>query len=142
LSPSALYVLSRIPPTTSDPTMQIIAEATSLAYKSGTQDTGGKIKRVVEVWRQRNIFDLAIQDATEKRIHGIDFTTLPANKSTNGIQRSTSLAQPAPAAHVLVAPCSAAPSSPALPRRPYRLNCNPWPSLRPIFLAPNLLPNP
>ncbi|KAG2170181.1 hypothetical protein VTO58DRAFT_101137 [Aureobasidium pullulans] len=50
----------------------IIAEATSLAYKSGTQDTGGKIKRVVEVWRQRNIFDLAIQDATEKRIHEVD----------------------------------------------------------------------
>ncbi|KAG9806924.1 DUF618-domain-containing protein, partial [Aureobasidium melanogenum] len=48
----------------------IIAEATSLAYKSGTQDTGGKIKRVVEVWRQRNIFDPAIQDATEKRIQG------------------------------------------------------------------------
>ncbi|KAI4742777.1 DUF618-domain-containing protein [Aureobasidium sp. EXF-12298] len=50
----------------------IIAEATSLAYKSGTQDTGGKIKRVVEVWRQRNIFDPAIQDATEKRIQEVD----------------------------------------------------------------------
>jgi regulator of Ty1 transposition protein 103 len=43
-----------------------------LAYKAGTQDTGGKIKRVVEVWRQRNIFELAIQDATEKRIQGTD----------------------------------------------------------------------
>ncbi|KAI4777666.1 DUF618-domain-containing protein [Aureobasidium sp. EXF-3400] len=50
----------------------IIAEATSLAYKSGTQDTGGKIKRVVEVWRQRNIFEPAIQDATEKRIQEVD----------------------------------------------------------------------
>ncbi|KAI5196213.1 DUF618-domain-containing protein [Aureobasidium subglaciale] len=50
----------------------IIAEATSLAYKSGTQDTGGKIRRVVEVWRQRNIFELAIQDATEKRLHEVD----------------------------------------------------------------------
>ncbi|CAD0081962.1 unnamed protein product [Aureobasidium vineae] len=47
-------------------------EATSLAYKSGTQDTGGKIKRVVEVWRQRNIFDLAIQDTIEKRIQEVD----------------------------------------------------------------------
>ncbi|KAI4728487.1 DUF618-domain-containing protein [Aureobasidium sp. EXF-10728] len=47
-------------------------KATSLAYKSGTQDTGGKIKRVVEVWRQRNIFDLAIQDTIEKRIQEVD----------------------------------------------------------------------
>lgn len=48
----------------------IIAEATAIAYKGSSQDVQEKIRRVVEVWRGRQIFDEAIQGAVEKRIEG------------------------------------------------------------------------
>lgn len=50
--------------------MPIIAEATALSYKGATQEVQNKIRRVVEVWRQRQILETAIQDATEARIDG------------------------------------------------------------------------
>ncbi len=50
----------------------LIAEATALAYKNASQEVQGKIKRVVEVWRQRNIFDVKIQEGTEKRLEELD----------------------------------------------------------------------
>lgn len=52
----------------------LIAEATAVAYKGASQDIQGKIRRVVEVWRQRGIFDVRIQEATEKRLEEIDKT--------------------------------------------------------------------
>lgn len=48
----------------------VIAEATSTAYKGATSDVQNKLKRVVEVWRQRQIFEIPIQDAVEARIEG------------------------------------------------------------------------
>ncbi|KAI9736982.1 MAG: hypothetical protein M1834_000571 [Cirrosporium novae-zelandiae] len=50
----------------------IIADATSSAYKGATNDVQTKLKRVVEVWRQRQIFELPIQEAVEKRISDLD----------------------------------------------------------------------
>ncbi|KAL1296625.1 hypothetical protein AAFC00_000113 [Neodothiora populina] len=50
----------------------IIADAAATAYKGSTQEVQLKIRRVVEVWRQRGIFETAIQDAVEKRIDDID----------------------------------------------------------------------
>ena len=50
----------------------LIAEATSMAYKGANQDIQGKLRRVVEVWRQRQIFDPRIQEQTEKRLEEID----------------------------------------------------------------------
>ncbi|KAI5297404.1 hypothetical protein KEM56_004843, partial [Ascosphaera pollenicola] len=46
----------------------IIAEATAVAYKGSPTDIQQKIRRVVEIWRQRRIFDEAIQGAIETRI--------------------------------------------------------------------------
>lgn len=48
----------------------IIAEATATAYKGATNEVQGKLRRVVEVWRARQIFDLSIQGAIEARIDG------------------------------------------------------------------------
>ncbi len=50
----------------------IVSDGLAVAYKSASQDVQGKIKRVVEVWRQRNIFDPSIQETTEKRLEEID----------------------------------------------------------------------
>ena len=49
----------------------VIAEATATAYKGATNEVQGKLKRVVEVWRQRQIFEVPIQDAIEARIDGM-----------------------------------------------------------------------
>lgn len=48
----------------------IIAEATATAYRGATNEVQGKLRRVVEVWRARQIFDLPIQEAIEARIDG------------------------------------------------------------------------
>ena len=50
--------------------MQIIAEATATAYKGAINEVQAKVRRVVEVWRQRQIFELPIQEAVEARISG------------------------------------------------------------------------
>ncbi|KAL4869105.1 hypothetical protein BDV12DRAFT_168601 [Aspergillus spectabilis] len=50
----------------------IIAEAVATAYKGSSNDIQQKIRRVVEVWRQRSIFELPIQDAVEARVDDID----------------------------------------------------------------------
>ncbi|KAK4502358.1 hypothetical protein PRZ48_005783 [Zasmidium cellare] len=50
----------------------IIAEAASLAYKGASQDIQGKLRRVIEVWRERRIFDPQIQTTIEKRLDEID----------------------------------------------------------------------
>lgn len=48
----------------------IIAEATAIAYKGATNEVQQKLRRVVEVWRQRQIFESSIQEAIEARIDG------------------------------------------------------------------------
>jgi len=48
----------------------IIAEATSMAYKGANADIQSKLRRVVDVWRERNIFVNEIQDAMEARLDG------------------------------------------------------------------------
>lgn len=48
----------------------IIAEATTIAYKGATNDVQQKLRRVIEVWRQRQIFDLPIQEAVENQVDG------------------------------------------------------------------------
>lgn len=50
----------------------ILAEATSIAYKGSPHDIQNKIRRVVEVWRQRQIFNLSIQQDIEKRMNEVD----------------------------------------------------------------------
>ena len=48
----------------------IIAEATAVAYKGATNEVQNKLRRVIEVWRQRQIFEPSIQEAIEARIDG------------------------------------------------------------------------
>lgn len=50
----------------------LIADASSLAYKGASQDVQGKLRRVIEVWRERRIFDPRIQENIEKRLDEID----------------------------------------------------------------------
>ncbi|KAF2155767.1 DUF618-domain-containing protein [Myriangium duriaei CBS 260.36] len=62
--------------------MPIIAEATATAYKGATQEVQNKIRRVVEVWRARQILETGIQDATEARIDELDKNR--SSRSTGG----------------------------------------------------------
>lgn len=50
----------------------LIGDATALAYKNASVEIQNKIKRVVEVWRQRGIFEKGIQEGVEKRVEEID----------------------------------------------------------------------
>ncbi|KAL2870816.1 CTD-interacting domain-containing protein [Aspergillus lucknowensis] len=50
----------------------IIAEAVAIAYKGASNDIQQKLRRVVEVWRQRSIFEIPIQEAVEARVDDID----------------------------------------------------------------------
>lgn len=50
--------------------MPIIAEATQHSYRGATQEVQNKIRRVVEVWRDRAVLDKGIQEAVEARING------------------------------------------------------------------------
>lgn len=49
----------------------IIADASAIAYKGATNEVQQKLRRVIEVWRQRQIFETPIQEAIESRIDGI-----------------------------------------------------------------------
>ncbi|KAK4561445.1 hypothetical protein LTR86_004763 [Recurvomyces mirabilis] len=50
----------------------IVAEGTASAYKGANEGTQGKIRRVVEVWRQRSVFEGSILDAVEARLGEVD----------------------------------------------------------------------
>lgn len=54
-------------------------EAAQTAYRSSTTEIQQKIRRLVEVWRARNVFESPIQDAIEARLDEID-KTRPAGK--------------------------------------------------------------
>ncbi|KAI0798874.1 RNA polymerase II-binding domain-containing protein [Xylaria sp. FL0064] len=49
-----------------------IAEAVAVAYKGAPHDVQNRIRRVVDVWRERNVFEGPIQQAVEARIHDLD----------------------------------------------------------------------
>ncbi|KKZ59977.1 hypothetical protein EMCG_00819 [[Emmonsia] crescens] len=50
----------------------IIADATAIAFKGASNDIQRKLRRVIEVWRQRNIFEEPIQQAVENRVDEVD----------------------------------------------------------------------
>ena len=49
----------------------MIPEASAIAYKGATHEVQSRLRRVFEVWRQRQIFEDPIQDAVEARINGM-----------------------------------------------------------------------
>lgn len=50
----------------------VIAEAVASAYKGAPSEVQSKLRRVIEVWRDRTIFETPIQDAVEKRLDELD----------------------------------------------------------------------
>jgi regulator of Ty1 transposition protein 103 len=50
----------------------IMAEGIAVAYKGAPSEVQGKIKRVVDVWRDRKVFEDAIQDAIDARTAELD----------------------------------------------------------------------
>lgn len=62
----------------------ILAEATTVAYKGSPHDIQNKIRRVVEVWRQRQIFNQAVQQAVEKSIDEVDRSKSSTRKPALG----------------------------------------------------------
>ncbi|KAI5458398.1 RNA polymerase II-binding domain-containing protein [Mariannaea sp. PMI_226] len=50
----------------------VIAEALSIAYKGAPAEIQGKLKRVVDVWKERTIFEGPIQAAVDARIEELD----------------------------------------------------------------------
>jgi len=56
-----------------------IADATALAYKGASSEIQAKLRRVVDVWKERNIFERDIQEAMEARLDGerrLNFSSL------------------------------------------------------------------
>jgi regulator of Ty1 transposition protein 103 len=47
-----------------------IADAASVAYKGAPADVQAKLRRVVDVWRERNIFDKEVLQDLENRLAG------------------------------------------------------------------------
>lgn len=50
----------------------VIAEAVSVAYKGAPAELQAKLKRVIDVWRDRSIFEAPIQSAIDARIGDLD----------------------------------------------------------------------
>ncbi|KAK3901501.1 RNA polymerase II-binding domain-containing protein [Staphylotrichum tortipilum] len=58
-----------------------IADAASVAYKGAPSDVQSKLRRVIDVWRERNIFDKDVLNDLESRLGEID-RSRPAAKVT------------------------------------------------------------
>ncbi|KAK7749919.1 hypothetical protein SLS53_000501 [Cytospora paraplurivora] len=50
----------------------VMAEAIATAYKGATPDVQNKLRRVVEVWRDRGVFEVSVQSSIEARIDDLD----------------------------------------------------------------------
>lgn len=48
----------------------VMAEATAIAYKGAPTEVQGKLRRVIEVWKDRTIFEPPIMGAIESRLEG------------------------------------------------------------------------
>jgi len=57
----------------------VIAEAAAVAYKGAPAEVQSKLRRVVDVWRDRGIFEQPIQAAVEARMDG----KMPASRLPN-----------------------------------------------------------
>lgn len=61
----------------------VIAEAVSTAYKGSPVELQGKLKRVLDVWRDRVIFEKPIQQAIDSRLSGKFCTRNPLRPLTD-----------------------------------------------------------
>ncbi|EXJ72548.1 uncharacterized protein A1O5_03694 [Cladophialophora psammophila CBS 110553] len=60
----------------------LMAEAIQTAYRSSPPEIQSKIRRVVDVWRTRNVFEVPILDAIDARIDEIDKSKGSGGKKT------------------------------------------------------------
>ncbi|KAK4892822.1 hypothetical protein LTR27_008736 [Elasticomyces elasticus] len=58
----------------------VVGEGVGAAYKGANEGTQGKIRRVVEVWRQRAVFSKPILDVVEGRMSEIDRSKIGGGK--------------------------------------------------------------
>ena len=50
----------------------IIIEAATVAYRGSSQDVQGKLRRVIEVWRHRSVFEKPVLDEMDSKIREMD----------------------------------------------------------------------
>lgn len=80
----------------------VIAEATATAYKGAPSDIQTRIRRVVDVWKERHVFEEPIQTAIETRLEGKPYTmnllvsmlTIEQNSKRPRAPPSLALAEP------------------------------------------------
>lgn len=48
----------------------VMAEATSVAYKGAPSEVQARLRRVVDVWKDRVIFEKPVQEAIDTRLNG------------------------------------------------------------------------
>lgn len=72
----------------------IIAEATAIAYAGAPYEIQQKLRRSIEIWRQRSIFDSSIQEAVEARVDELDKTRSSGRKGLLGGSLSSSSSAP------------------------------------------------
>ncbi|KAK5098223.1 hypothetical protein LTS08_006356 [Lithohypha guttulata] len=60
----------------------IIAEAVQQAYRSSPTDIQGKLKRLLEVWKTRNVFEPSILAAIQARVDDVDNSKPASGKKT------------------------------------------------------------
>lgn len=72
----------------------VIAEATALAYKGAPAEIQNKLRRVIDVWKDRFIFEPPVQQAIERGIDGKYFPHIRQQHILMMLQNSTRLAEP------------------------------------------------
>ncbi|KAK5995850.1 hypothetical protein PT974_04268 [Cladobotryum mycophilum] len=72
----------------------VIAEATSVAYKGSPTDIQAKLRRVIDVWKDRSIFEAPIQGAIEARLGELDKARAPPKTGFGGSPFSASSTVP------------------------------------------------
>ncbi|KAI1371510.1 DUF618 domain-containing protein [Hypoxylon crocopeplum] len=73
----------------------IVAEAVATAYKGATTDVQQRIQRVVDVWRDRNVFETPILEAVDARVHEINQARGTAKAGLGGSIFGSAAAVPA-----------------------------------------------
>jgi regulator of Ty1 transposition protein 103 len=72
----------------------ILVEATTVAYKGSPHEIQNKIRRVVEVWRQRQIFSQAVQQNIERSLDDVDRSKSTRKPALGGSLFSSSSVPP------------------------------------------------
>lgn len=82
----------------------LMADAVAIGFRGAGADIRNKIKRVVEVWRQRNIFEEHFQSAAEARLKDLETSQSAGGRKLMGGSLFSSNAGPGPAAPAEIKP--------------------------------------